>query len=457
MNDAPSNPLAWVVAVKMGYGHQRTAHPLRRLAPGGRVFLADDYPDIPEGDRALWQRMRRFYEFMSNARRVPLVGGAAFSLFDVLQKILRFYPRRDMSRPDWNVRALYSMIRKGWGQDFVRRLALDGGGALPMVTSFYTPAFMAESYDYPGDIYCVICDADMARAWAPLHPASSRIRYFAPTRRVAERLHLYGVRPANVFLTGYPLPAENVGGDLAVLKGDVAQRVVNLDPKRKYLERYGALVAAKFGELPAGPSRPLTILFSIGGAGAQAEIARELLRSFKKRILDHEVRLIVSAGIKPWVHDYIEEAVRDCGLAGEASHLTAETEAANPQGAGGVQILLGGHVSEYFDLFNRALRTTDILWTKPSELVFYSALGLPIVMAPPLGAQEQANQQWLLRLGAGVVQDDPANADEWVFDLLESGWFAEAAVEGFVEGESAASQRIEAILRTGAAVPSAVD
>ncbi len=453
MNDAPSTPLAWVIAVNMGYGHQRTAHPLGHLAPGGRVFLADDYPGIPEGDRALWQRMRRVYEFVSNASRVPLVGPAAFSAFDVLQKILRFYPRRDMSRPDWNVRALYSMIGRGWGRDLVRRLAVDGG-ALPIVTSFYTPAFMAESYDYPADIYCVICDADMARAWAPLNPASSRIKYFAPTRRVAERLRLYGVRPANVFLTGYPLPVENVGADLAILKGDVAQRIVNLDPKRKYLERYGALVAAKFGEPPGGPNRPLTILFSIGGAGAQAEIARALLTAFKKRIVDDQVRVIISAGIKPWVHDYVDKAVNECGLVGQATHLTAETP---PPQASGVQILMGAHVGEYFDLFNKALRTTDILWTKPSELVFYSSLGLPIIMAPPLGAQEKANEQWLLRLGAGAVQDDPANADEWVFDLLETGWFAEAAVEGFVEGESAASQRIETILRTGSAVPSAVD
>jgi hypothetical protein len=453
MTDRLAGPSARVIAVKMGYGHQRTAHPLRSLAPGGEVLLADDYPGMPESDRAIWQRMQRFYEFASNARQVPVVGQAAFAAFDILQKILRFYPKRDLSRPDWNVRVLYSLLRQGWGRHFVDGLKADTP-ALPIVTSFFTPAFMAEFCDYPGDIYCIVCDADIARAWASIHPSSSRIKYFAPTRRAADRLHLYGVRPENVFLTGYPLPMENIGGeDLAILKEDLAQRIVNLDPEGRYVERYGSLIAEKVGDLPPGPTRPLTILFSIGGAGAQKEIAADLLRSLKKRIANDEVRLVVSTGIKPWVRDYVEHAVEECGLA-------AEVEGAGPEIGGragdtGVRILFAETMSEYFQQFSRALRTTDVLWTKPSELSFYSALGLPIILAPPLGAQEKANREWLLRLGAGTLQDDPADADEWFFDLLETGWFAEAAMEGFVEGETLASRAIAAILRQAAAISQA--
>ena len=69
---------------------------------------------------------------------------------------------------------------------------------------------MAEFFEYPGKIFCVICDTDIARAWAPLEPKKSKIKYFAPTERVVERLKLYGVKPENIFLTGYPLPLENV-------------------------------------------------------------------------------------------------------------------------------------------------------------------------------------------------------------------------------------------------------
>jgi hypothetical protein len=447
MANRPPGASAWVIAVKMGYGHQRTVHPLRRLAPGGEVLLADDYPGMPESDKAIWERMRRFYEFVSNLRRVPGVGGPAFAAFDVVQKILRFYPKRDLSRPDWNVRSLYSLLRKGWGRHLVERLEAEAPG-LPIVTSFFTPAFMAEFFEYPGDIYCVICDADIARAWAPVHPASSRIKYFAPTRRAAARLRLYGVRPGNVFLTGYPLPEENIGDDLAILKQDLAQRIVNLDPGRKYIERYGPIVVEKVGELPPGPTRPLTILFTIGGAGAQTDIASDLLRSLKKRILKDEVRLIVAVGIKAWVREFVERAARECGLATEVAG--AEADLGSHAGDAGVQIVYGANIADYFELFDRALRRTDVLWTKPSELSFYSALGLPIVLSPPLGAQEEANQEWLLRLGAATKQDDPADADEWFFDLFESGWFAEAAMEGFVEGEQLASQEIARILHRAA-------
>lgn len=448
MTDRQDVPAAWVIAVRMGYGHQRTAHPLRGLAPGGEVLLADDYPGMPDADRQLWERSRRFYEFISTVHDVRAIGPWLFKAFDAAQRILSYYPRRDLSRPDLNVRLLYSFLRRGWGRHLIERLAVDGR-ALPIVTSFYAPAFMAEFYDYPGDIYCVLCDTDIARAWASLRPASSRIRYFAPTRRAAQRLREYGVEDGRVHLTGYPLPLENVGEDCAVVKEDLAQRIVNLDPSRRYLERYAALVAEKVGPLPDGPTRPLTILFSIGGAGAQAEIARALLRSLKPRIVSRDVRLVVSAGVKRWVREYIERAIAEAGLA----DATQTVEAVESDEAG-VQVLVGQHVTEYFERFDRALRAADILWTKPSELSFYCALGLPIVMAPTIGAQEKANEEWLLRLGAATRQGDPGDTHEWLFDLLDSGWFAEAAMEGFVEGEQLATPQITAIVKSAAGVPS---
>jgi len=78
-----------------------------------------------------------------------------------------------------------------------QKLAKDGDR--PLVSAFYNPAFMAEYFNYPGDIYCIVCDADISRAWAPLHPRQSRIKYFAPTQRVAERLKFYGVKEENIF------------------------------------------------------------------------------------------------------------------------------------------------------------------------------------------------------------------------------------------------------------------
>jgi hypothetical protein len=432
MTEPASRPAAWVIAVSMGYGHQRTADPLRGLSPDGQVLQANDYRGIPDDDRAIWERTRGFYDFVSNIQRVPLVGDITFAAFDLVQRIRSFYPRRDLSRPDWNVRAIYALIRKGWGRDLIERLA-QTTPVLPIVTSFFTPAFMAEHFEYPGEIYCAICDTDVARVWASLRPSKSRIRYFAPTRRVAERLGLYGVAPARVFTTGFPLPEENIGdASLGILKGDLAQRVVRLDPKGKYLDRYGALVAAKIGPLPPRADEPLTILFSIGGTGAQKEIGAALVESLRRRIARGDVKIVLAAGVKPAVRDHLIHAAAAAGFA--------------PGAGDGVEVLFAGTPPEYFRRFNRALRTTDVLWTKPSELSFYTALGLPIVMAPPLGSQERANRDWLERLGAGVPQDNPRYADEWLFDLVESGWLAEAAMQGFIEGEQLGSAAIRTII-----------
>jgi hypothetical protein len=432
MTSAPADASAWVIAVNMGYGHQRTAYPLRALAPDGAVLLANDYAGMPDRERAHWERLRRFYEFISNAQRLPLVGDSAFRAFDRVQRILHFYPKRDLSGPGWSVRTIHSRLRGGLGRDLIDTLK-KRSPVLPIVTSFYLPALMAEFFEYPGEIYCVICDADIARAWAPVDPRSSRIKYFAPTRRVVERLGLYGVRRENVFLTGYPLPMENIGGEgLESLKEDLSWRLANLDPNGSYFRRYGSLVRDKLGDVPARSDHPLTILFSIGGAGAQKEIGVGILKSLEEKVRKAEMRVVLSAGIKSWVRDYLWRKVVEMGL---SEHLGR-----------GIEILFATDVSEYFRQFALALRKTDVLWTKPSELSFYTALGLPVVIAPPLGSQEQANKEWLLQLGSGIAQEDPAYASEWFFDLLESGWFAEAAMQGFVEGDKLGSSNIKGII-----------
>jgi hypothetical protein len=424
-----------VIAVDMGYGHQRTAYPLRDLSPDGAVLLANNYPGMPDGDKLVWQRTRQLYEFISNVQRIPVVGDSAFKGFDIFQRILRFYPRRDLSDADWRARIIHSKIAKGWGRDLITKLK-ERAPALPIVTSFFVPAFMAELFEYPGEIYCVICDTDIARAWASSDPNSSRIKYFTPDERVVERLGLYGVRSENIFQTGYPLPMENIGGEgLEVVRADLARRLANLDPTRKYFERYGSLVKEKLGAVPLQSGHPLTILFSIGGAGAQKEIAATLLGSLEGKIRRGEVRVVVSVGIKRGVRDYLWAKVAQLGLAARLGTS--------------IDILFAADTVEYFREFSLALRKTDVLWTKPSELSFYTALGLPVVIAPPLGSQEQANREWLLRLGSGTLQDDPRYADEWFFDLLDSGWFAEAAMQGFVEGDKLGTSNITRIIRRG--------
>ncbi|MEK7211687.1 MAG: hypothetical protein AAB731_03570 [Patescibacteria group bacterium] len=412
---------AAVVTVDMGYGHQRAAYPLKDLAYG-KILSANNYAGIPDADRKIWRRSREFYEFISRFKNVPIVGEAAFDLYDKLQEIPSFYPRRDLSKANFEVEKIYDYIEKNsWGKHLIQKISKNNGGR-PLITTFFIPAFMAEVFDYPGEIYAVICDADISRAWAPKNPATSRINYFAPCYRVVERLKLYGVRSERIFLTGFPLPIENIGGeDLSVLKHDLTTRLLNLDPDGKYTDKYYDSIRLHLGDIYTEklPKHPLTATFAVGGAGAQREVGAIIANSLKKHILRKKIRLNLVAGIHNDIGVYFRKELRRAGLYEELGR--------------GVNIIFASNKDAYFRRFNAALRTTDILWTKPSELSFYSALGLPIIMAPPIGSQEKFNRIWLKTVGAGISQEDPRYTNEWLFDWINSGWLAEAAMNGFLE------------------------
>jgi len=93
------------------------------------------------------------------------------------------------------------------------------------------------------------------------------------------------------------------------------------------------------------------------------------------------------------------------------------------------------------------LRKTDILWTKPSELSFYSALGIPIIISPPIGSQEEFNMRWLLKSGFGIYQEKLNHVDQWLFDWLNNGYLAEMAMEAFIEGKKLGVFNINKIIK----------
>jgi len=413
---------AWVIAVDMGYGHQRTAYPLRNLAFEGKIINANSYEGITEKDRAIWAKAKAGYEFISAFRRTPLIGKIVFGSFDKLQRILSFYPRRDLSEPNLQLKQTMAPIKKGWGRHLIKKLSEK---PLPFIGTFFTAVFMAEHFHYPGEIYCVVCDTDISRTWAPLKPQKSKIKYFAPTERVVGRLKLYGVKPENIFLTGYPLPQENIGSEkMEVLKEDLKRRLVNLDPQKRYFKNYRELIELKLGKLPKKSDHPLTIMFAVGGAGAQKEIGVGVAKALAKKIKVGEVKVILVAGIREGIRDYFEKNTKDLP----------------------VEIIFAQDMTSYFQQFNENLRKTDILWTKPSELSFYSALGIPIIIAPPIGSQEDFNQRWLLNSGFGFLQRNPGYINQWLFDWLNQGYLAEAAMQGFIEGKKLGTFNIKKII-----------
>ncbi len=429
---------AYVVAVSMGYGHERAASGLRPFADGRKVIVANDYEGMPAADKKLWDVSRNFYEKVSRFKSVPILGDIAFGLLDWTQKIEPFYPRRDLSEPTIQLRNVYTLIRRsGWCRHLVEELAKK---PKPLVCTFMTPAFAAEEYNYPGDIYLVCCDADIARAWAPLNPYKSRIQYLAPTGRVAERLKLYGVRSENIHLTGFPLPMDAVGGpDAKQALSDLSRRMCHLDPKGVFMSQAGAMLAAQMGgefcsNIKKGNGNATTLTFAIGGAGAQRDMAVTAAKSLTQSILAGKLQLNLVAGIRPEVGEYFRKELAKFGLSDAVRD-------------GRVNIVENKDRQEYFSSFNKLMMATDILWTKPSELSFYAGLGIPILMAPTVGSQEDFNKQWLFQVSAGVSALDPRYADEWLWDWINGGAFARMAWNGFINAPTHGAYRIEDVVR----------
>ena len=435
----PHSQRAYVIAVDMGYGHQRAAFPLLKMAAVPQtwdttepfIISANNYPGIPSEDRRIWSGTRKTYEAISRFDSIPILGKRIFHLMDSFHQIPPFYPRRDLSSSILENRETYKLIRRGRvGKHLIETLNRD---PLPMVCTFPIPAFFAEEHGYKGDIYCLCTDTDLAHVWAPLNPQESRIIYLAPTVRAKERLKLYGVRPENIILTGFPLPQTTTEPEIADAALD--RRIVVLDPRGCYRRKYAGLLdlyvnsALNSSAPPLSP--PVTITFSVGGAGAQWEIGIMILKSLQQHIKSGRIRLILSAGALKNVKEKFEAAMKEFGVPIENNIVYAEDK------------------FDYFRKFNAAMIQTDILWTKPSELSFFAGLGLPIIMAPPLGSQEESNRAWLLMVGAGIEQYDPRYADEWLMDWLESGWLAGAAVNGLLNTRRKAVRHIEDIVIRG--------
>lgn len=428
----PKHADAWVVSVNMGYGHARAAYALEDLAHE-KIIDANDYSGIPKSDKILWNQSRKIYEAISRLKPLPLIGDWAFELIDRNQRIAPFYPKRDLSAPSAQVKQTFFMIAKlGLCKHLIELLSKK---PLPLVCTFFIPAFAAEIYDYPGDIYVVICDADMNRAWVPLDPKKSRIKYFAPNGRVVERLKLYGVREENIFLTGFPLPKEIIGGPTGeMVKADLKMRLCNLDPDGVFTKKYRRTLNAELGinHRPSKSNRPLTLTFSVGGAGAQRNLAVQIIQSLKHKLGRRLLHLHLAAGTKKSAADYFLEEIRQMGL----------------KKALGINLFVDYYKDRptYFHEFTKLLRRTDILWTKPSEMSFYTGAGLPIIMAPPIGSQEVFNRVWLKQVGGGVTQGDPLYTDEWLFDWLSSGGLARMAWNGYIEAPTHGAYRIESII-----------
>jgi hypothetical protein len=395
---------AVVAAIDMGYGHLRPAAALADFL-GTEVLQMDRPPLGGEKDQRFWKSTRELYEPLTRFSQLPGVGGPMRALLNTITAIPEPWPARDLSGPTQGTRWMQRAAKGGVGKVLAARLRETDA---PLMTTFYAAAILAELHGATR-LHCLITDSDINRVWAPPDPGRSAIRYFAPSEGARRRMMTYGVPPDRVRMTGYPLPHELVGGrGRTALKQNLAARLSRLRVSGRLRE----LAEAELGPLPDAKAPPL-VVFAVGGAGAQVPLAKKLVRGMRRQIEAGTLRLALVAGRRKEVAAGLREALDQNSLEGQ------------------VEILEDPDVFGYIRRFNALLAQADALWSKPSEMTFFAALGLPFVSAPPVGVHEVANLRWASDRGAAVAQHDPAVAGEWLQEWLDDGVLASAAWAGY--------------------------
>ena len=376
-----TNPL--VAAIDMGYGHLRPAAAIAEFL-GTEVMQMDLPPLGDQRDEDFWRRVRTMYEPLTRLSQAPAVGRPLRTLLNTVTAIPSAWPERDLSGPTAGTRWMQRAAREGVGHALAEHLKRDG---VPLMATFYAAAILAELHG-ASRLHCLLTDSDVNRVWAPPEPRKSRIRYFTPTERGRRRMVCYGVAPDRVHRTGYPLPDELVGRDGAALRRNFEARATRL----------------------SGKGDPPLVVLAIGGAGAQVPLAKELVGGMAAQVRDGSLRLAVVAGRRGEVASALKDALT-------AARIEAE-------------LLYDPDVYGYIRRFNALLASADVLWSKPSEMTFFAALGLPFVSAPPVGMHEECNLRWASDRGAALAQHDPAASGEWLLEWLEDGVLSSAAEAG---------------------------
>ena len=219
-----------------------------------------------------------------------------------------------------------------------------------------------------------------------------------------------------------------------MLKANLAARLARLDPRGAFLDDYRDEVNHFLpGALAAQARRPPLVTFAVGGAGAQAGLPRRFLPGFRRPLEEGRLRLALVAGVRTEVAARFEQALAEAGL----TDLVGDR----------ITILTADEMPEYFRRFNALLAETDVLWTKPSEMTFFAALGLPLVFAPPVGQHESYNLRWAREAGAGVKQRDPGSMAERLLDWMDDGTLAGAAWSGFMRLPKFGTYRISDLVK----------
>jgi hypothetical protein len=392
----------WVVTADMGFGHRRAVHPFAGIACR-RILLVNSDDIAPQKEQKYWRLLLYYYESISRAKRIPVAGALLFGFLNYLLKIPPANASANLKKPTFQVKILKHQIRKGLCRGLTEHLKKYPGGLL---TSFYATAIAADMAGVK-EIYCIICDSDLNRVWVAEDPGQSNIAYFSPCAEASERLEKYGVSKEKIYTTGFPLHPDLIGSrKLELAESSFNARIEKLE---------GFNNNPNFEHLTG---QPINLTFAIGGAGAQTEIAVKIFDSFEQYINTGQIRFTIIAGVRKEVKRFFLEK-KKMSMCKNFRLLWYEDH------------------DTYFGAFNKVIRTTDILISKPGEISFFAGLGIPFIITPPIGSQEEFNRRWLLKIGAGIDLPGEINLCNWFGGNLSNGLFVRLATAGYKNIEKA--------------------
>ncbi len=374
-----------ITTALMGFGHLRAAH---NIAGYGHapVLRVDRPPYVSGVDKFIWNGTLAAHTYGS--KDAESKGRFLYKRFEGVMQI-----PQDHQAPSLNP-SRFVRLMKGFGMGKVFFDLMNGSHPV-LLHTFYVHAMLSQYWHYPGKNYLLLCDTDFHRVWVPLNPKEKNLEYMVPIPKSADRLMFYGVPADRIHVTGFPLPVANTGGkDLGVLANDF-----NVRAKR----------------LEKDSSGPLTIMFPFSGAGAYSNVLAELVKALLDQIRGGSIRLIVSCGNNEEALRNAENLFVNYGL--EESEFT--------------EILFDKDIFISFDRFNSALKSVDLIITKPGEIIFYAALGIPMVFLPPIGAHEVRNREYLIENRCAIDIVPISRFAKWLEDSRQNGSLLELAGMGY--------------------------
>lgn len=378
-NIGPANKRYVITTGYMGYGHLRAAHNLSMFC-GAPVVKADLIPYAGMIDLVLW----RFAQFVQNISTQDAESSSRvlFYLFEKALEIPDGTSPKSLAGP--------KLLRRLSALGLGKRLASLLSAEESIVHTFYLPALGLVYHKNRARNYLVMCDVDFHPVWTPIHPFTNLLTYFVPAVKSADRLISYGVSSRNIYVTGFPLPIWNV---------------------RESIEHF----STRKRRLSANSNFALTLMYPFSGAGAYQKYFSEFVKAVSAELLGGSIRLIVSAGSNQGAFSEARRVICRNGLDRSPS----------------VRLLYNHDLFSAFSEFNAILPEVDLLITKPSELVFYSSLGIPLLMLPPIGAHEAKNRLYILENKCGFDMISLNKFTEVLDEFKRSGKLLDLAENGY--------------------------